>query len=86
MNTMTVEATPFSPFQIEMLELVSRVQSQGEMDDIRRLLGQYFAKQAEDAIDRLWDEGKLNDEVIEGWKNEHMRTPYRHPNSHPVVP
>ena len=76
MNTMTVEATPFSPFQMEMLELVSRVQSQGEMDDIRRLLGQYFAKQAEDAIDRLWDEGKLNDEVIEGWKNEHMRTPY----------
>ena len=78
MDTFTPQATtPFSPFQIEMLELVSRVQSEGEMDDIRRLLGQYFAKQAEDAIDRLWDEGKLNDEVIEGWKHEHMRTPYK---------
>lgn len=76
MNTMSEQTTPFSPFQIEMLELVSRVHSEGEMDDIRRLLGQYFAKQAEDAIDRLWDEGKLNDEVIEGWKHEHMRTPY----------
>jgi hypothetical protein len=40
------------------------------------MLGQYFAKQAEDAIDRLWDEGILNADVIEGWKNEHMRTPY----------
>lgn len=78
MDTFTTQATtPFSPFQIEMLELVSRVQSEGEMDDIRRLLGQYFAKQAEDAIDRLWDEGKLNDEVIEGWKHEHMRTSYK---------
>jgi len=76
MDTMTAQATPFTPFQIEMLELVSRVQSKGEMDDIRCLLGRYFAKKAEDAIDRLWDEGKLNDEVIESWKNEHMRIPY----------
>lgn len=70
-------AKPFTPFQIEMLELVSRVSSELEMRDIRRILGQYFAKQAEDAIDRLWDEGKLNDEVIEEWKTEHMRTPYK---------
>ena len=48
-----------------------------EVSDIRRQLGQYFAKQAEDAIDRLWDEGVLNDDVVEGWKNEHMRTPYK---------
>ncbi|MBQ9666497.1 MAG: hypothetical protein IJV33_08490 [Bacteroidaceae bacterium] len=60
-----------------MLELVSRVSSEVEMQDIRRMLGQYFAKRAEDAIDRLWDEGTINDNVIEGWKHEHMRTPYR---------
>ena len=78
MEAATLQATPFTPFQIEMLELVSRVQSEHEMSDIRRLLGQYFAKQAEDAIDRLWDEGVLDESVIEGWKNEHMRTPYKH--------
>ena len=60
-----------------MLELISRVKSESEMKDIRRLLGQYFAKQAEDAIDRLWDEGKINDDIIDEWKNEHMRTPYK---------
>ena len=60
-----------------MLELVSKVSSEAEMQDIRRMLGQYFAKQAEDAIDRLWDEGVLNDGVMEEWKNEHMRTPYK---------
>ena len=37
----------------------------------------YFAKRAEDAIDRLWDEGVLNDNVMEEWKSEHMRTPYK---------
>jgi len=77
MDASNLHSTPFTPFQIEMLELISRVKSESEMKDIRRLLGQYFAKQAEDAIDRLWDEGKINDEIIDEWKNEHMRTPYK---------
>ena len=77
MEAATVQSTPFTPFQIEMLELISRVTSEEEMRDIRRMLGQYFAKQAEDAIDRLWEEGVLNDGVMEEWKKEHMRTPYK---------
>ena len=77
MEAATLQAKPFTPFQIEMLELVSRVSSEVEMQDIRRILGQYFAKRAEDAIDHLWDEGVLNDSVMEEWKSEHMRTPYK---------
>lgn len=77
MEAATIQAKPFTPFQIEMLELASRVTSEVEMQDIRRMLGQYFAKRAEDAIDRLWDEGVLNDNVMEEWKSEHMRTPYK---------
>ena len=72
-----VQSKPFTPFQIEMLEMVSRVSSEAEMQDIRRMLGQYFAKRAEDAFDRLWDEGVINEDVIEEWKHEHMRTPYK---------
>lgn len=77
MDTTTLQSTPFTPFQIEMLELVAKVTSEKEMSDIRRMLGQYFAKRAEDAIDKLWDDGVINDGVIEEWKNEHMRTPYK---------
>lgn len=77
MEAATLQATPFTPFQIEMLELVSRVSSEAEMQDIRRMLGRYFAKRAEDALDRLWDEGVLSDNVMEEWKSEHMRTPYK---------
>ena len=77
MDTSTLQSKPFTPFQIEMLELVAKVNSESEMRDIRRMLGQYFAKRAEDAIDKLWDEGIINDGVIEEWKNEHMRTPYK---------
>lgn len=77
MEATIVQSKPFTPFQIEMLEMISRVSSEVEMQDIRRMLGQYFAKRAEDAIDHLWDEGVLNEGVMEEWKNEHMRTPYK---------
>lgn len=77
MEAGAIQAKPFTPFQIEMLELVSRVSSEAEMKDIRRLLGQYFSQRAEDALYQLWEEGVLNEEVIEEWKNEHMRTPYK---------
>ena len=77
MEAATVQSTPFTPFQIEMLELVAKVTSEREMTDIRRMLGQYFFFLSVDSIDQLWDEGILNDSVIEAWKNEHMRTPYR---------
>ena len=66
-----------TPFQIQILELTSRVKSAEEMKEIRQMLAVYFAKKVEEEIDKLWDEGKINDEVIEGWKYEHMRTPYR---------
>ena len=77
MEETTVQSKPFSPFQIEMLEMISRVSSEVEMQDIRRILGQYFAKRAEDALDRLWDDGVLNENVMDEWKKEHMRTPYK---------
>ena len=77
METATIQSKPFTPFQIEMLEMVSRVSSEVEMQDIRRMFGQYFAKRAEDALDRLWDKGVLDESVMEEWKNEHMRTPYK---------
>lgn len=65
METNTLQSKPFTPFQIEMLEMASRVSSEVEMQDIRRLFGQYFAKRAEDALDRLWDEGVLNKDMME---------------------
>ena len=32
--------------------------------------------EAQKAIDKLWDEGVINEETIEQWGEEHMRTPY----------
>lgn len=68
--------TIFTPSQLQILDLMSQVKSDETLDEIKELLSQYFVRKAEENIDKLWDEGKINEEVIEKWKNEHMRTPY----------
>ena len=68
--------TIFTPSQLQILDLMSQVKSEETLDEIKEMLSQYFARKAEEAIDKLWEEGKINEEVIEEGKNEHMRTPY----------
>ena len=75
---MTTNISPsITPYQMRFLELISQVGSDEEMNDIYELVSQYFSNKALDAIDRLWDDGTINDEIYESWFHGHMRTPYR---------
>lgn len=72
-----MERTIFTPAQLEILDLMSYVESEDTLIEIRDMLSRYFAQKAEKEIDKLWDEGVINDNVIENWTAEHMRTPYK---------
>ena len=50
---------------------MAQVKSDETMEEINEI-----AHKAEEAIDKLWKDNKINDQVIEEWKNEHMRTSY----------
>ena len=69
--------TVFNAAQLYILELMYRVQNENELNEIKDVLAKHFADKALDAIDKLWDEGKINEDVIQSWKHEHMRTPYK---------
>lgn len=68
-----MERTIFTPAQLEILDLISYVENEDTLIEIRDMLSRYFAQKAEKEIDKLWDEGVINDTVIEKWKTEHMR-------------
>lgn len=72
-----MERTIFSPAQLEILDLMAYVESEDTLMEIRDMLSHYFAEKAEKEIDKLWDEGTINETIIESWKTEHMRTPYK---------
>ena len=72
-----MERTVFSPYQLKVINLMAHVHSEEQMAEISDLLSRYFAEKAMNELDKLWDEGKINDQTIEDWKHEHMRTPYK---------
>lgn len=45
--------------------------------DLKQAISNYFAKKAEDEIDRLWENGTLTEAKVEGFRHLHERTPYR---------
>ena len=62
--------------QLELLNALNSINSEAELNECKNLLAHYFAQKAQKAIDALWDEGVINEQTIEQWGAEHMRTPY----------
>lgn len=68
----------FSGIQMQILDSIANVKDEQEMIEIRNLIAEYFSNKALDAMDKLCDEGRLSDKVIESWQSDHMRTPYNY--------
>ena len=72
-----MERTVFNADQLQIRDLMAYVESEDTLNEIKDMLSSYFAQKAEKEIDKLWDSGQVNNTVIEEWKHEHMRTPYK---------
>lgn len=64
--------------QLELMNALNSIRSEAELNEFKDLVARYFAEKAQKAIDALWEEGVIDEEVVEQWGNEHMRTPYRY--------
>jgi hypothetical protein len=64
--------------QLELLNALKNINSEAELNEFKDLVAHFFAEKAQKAIDALWDEGVINEETINQWGAEHMRTPYRY--------
>ncbi len=64
--------------QLDVLNALQGIRSEADYTDFRNMLARYFADKAQKQIDALWDNGSINEQTIENWGNERMRTPYRY--------
>ncbi len=64
--------------QLELMNALNSISSEADLREFKDLLARFFAEKAQKAIDALWDEGIINEETIEQWGNEHMRTTYNY--------
>jgi hypothetical protein len=73
---MTVQAQKMTELQLELIKLFSYPVNHQQVTDIKNLLANYFANQASQEMDKLWQENGWSDETMNEWANEHLRTPY----------
>lgn len=64
--------------QLELLNALKSIQSEADLNESKDLVAHFFAAKAQKEIDTLWDNGIINEEIINKWGSEHMRTPYRY--------
>ena len=63
--------------RLDVLNVLRGIESEADYVDFRKMLARYFADKAQKQIDALWDNGSINEQTVEAWGKEHMRTPYR---------
>lgn len=74
MATSQTTPTKLSNLQMELLKLYPYTVSEAELKDIQRLLADYFAQKIDIEMGQLWQEKGWNEQTIEQWKAEHLRS------------
>ena len=73
-----VQPTVFNPAQLYLLKLFSEIKTEEELMDIKNLVSSYYAQKMNAHLNKLWDEGILDqrrlDEInqmdIHAWLRE----------------
>ena len=72
-----MEAITFSPAQIHVFNMVSHIKSAVGLEQLRKQLAEFYAKQIDDEMDQLWESGEWDEKKMEELRGSHFRTPYK---------
>lgn len=72
-----MKLTSLNPAQVSLLESFAGIQSQEEINELTRVIRDYYAKKLEDELEKLWEDGTLNQEKLDELRGQHLRTPYK---------
>ena len=62
--------------QMMILESFAGATDEQELNDLMDVIRNFYARRLETEMNRLWDNGTLNQETLDQLKEEHLRTPY----------
>ena len=61
----SVQPTVFNSAQLYLLGVFSRIKSDEELNEIKRIIADYYAKKLDAHLDKLWDEGILDQKRLD---------------------
>ncbi len=62
--------------QIAYLKAMSKLTPE-EIEELQRTIAQFFARKADEEMERLWKSGEWDEEKLASLENSHFRTPYK---------
>ncbi len=65
--------------QLQLLDMLSFIKTPQALQDLNKVISDYFVKMADAEMENMWEEGLLSTERIEGFRHLHERTPYNIP-------
>ena len=68
---------PFNQAQLELLSTMANLKSEADLIELKQVIARFFAERADREMERLWENGTINEETLKSCEHEHMRTPYR---------
>ena len=72
----TKDRTVFNPAQQHLLMMLSFMKSEEQLQDLKKVLAEYYFQQVEQGMAELEAQGLWGKEKCEEAANEHLRTPY----------
>ena len=72
-----MEAVTFSPAQMHLVTLMSHIKSTAALEQLKDQLADFYARQIDEDMEKLWASGEWNEQKLESLKDAHFRTPYK---------
>lgn len=66
-----------NPAQYELLNILSCINKEEDVMELKSIIVKFLNTRLQKEIDRLWEDGTLNEQKVSAWTDEHMRTPYK---------
>ena len=70
-----MERVVFNPAQREVLDVMSCMQTDEDLQALKAVLVQFLNDRLQKELDRLWDNGTIDETKMNEWRNTHYRTP-----------
>ena len=71
-----VQSTQLSPIQLHLLRMFSYNRDEESLIELKEVLFNYYCQKADEEGRRIWNEKKMNNEMMYELLNTHLRTPY----------
>ena len=77
LNDVIMGRTVFNEAQLELLSVMASVKDDAELLALKHAISEFFARRADEEMEKLWQSGEWNEQTLQDLKNAHYRTPYQ---------